>query len=70
MIEKQLEEAYQTIREIVRAKPYPPQEGFKTIFKDVSDRIPAARTANARKFMDTSFLDELEKSGHLHGVAR
>jgi hypothetical protein len=30
----------------LRAKPYPPLEGFKTIIKDASDRVPAAITAN------------------------
>jgi NitT/TauT family transport system substrate-binding protein len=68
--EKQLEDAYQTIREIVRPKPYPSLEGFKTIFKDVSDRIAAAKSANPREFMDTSFLDELDKSGYLDGLTR
>ena len=59
--EKKLEEAYQTIREIVRPKPYPSPEGFKTIFKDLSDRIPAAKTANPKEFMDTSLLEELDR---------
>ena len=68
--EKQLEEAYQTLREIVKIKPYPNLEGFKTIFKDVSDRISAAKTANAREFVDTSFLEELDKSGYIDGLYR
>jgi NitT/TauT family transport system substrate-binding protein len=68
--EKQLEDAYQTLREIVKIKPYPNLEGFKTIFKDVSDRIPAARTANPREFVDTSFLEELDKSGYIDGLYR
>jgi NitT/TauT family transport system substrate-binding protein len=68
--EKQLEDAYQTLREIVKIKPYPNLEGFKTIFKDVSDRIPGAKTANAREFVDTSFLEELDKSGYIDGLYR
>jgi NitT/TauT family transport system substrate-binding protein len=68
--EKQLEDAYQTLREIVKAKPYPNLESFKTIFKDVSDRIPAAKTANAKEFVDTSFLEELDKSGYIDGLYR
>jgi NitT/TauT family transport system substrate-binding protein len=68
--EKQLDDAYQTLREIVKIKPYPNLEGFKTIFKDVSDRIPAARTANPREFVDTSFLEELDKSGYIDGLYR
>jgi len=65
-----LEEAYQTIREIVRPKPYPSVEGFKTIFKDVSDRIPAAKNANPKEFMDTSLLEELDRSGYIDGLYR
>jgi hypothetical protein len=67
---KQLEDAYQTLRETVKAKPYPNLEAFKTIFKDVSDRIPAAKTANPRDFIDTSFLEELDKSGYIDGLYR
>ena len=68
--EKLLEDAYQTLRETVKLKPYPNPESFKTIFKDVSDRIPAAKTANPKDFMDTSFLEELDKSGYIDGLYR
>ena len=68
--EKQLEDAYQTLRETVKQKPYPNLEAFKTIFKDVSDRIPAAKTANAKEFVDISFLEELDKSGYIDGLYR
>jgi len=67
---KQLEDAYQTLRETVKQKPYPNLESFKTIFKDVSDRIPAAKTANPREFVDTSFLEELDKAGYIDGLYR
>ena len=66
--EKQLEDAFQTLREIVKPKPYPNMESFKTIFKDVSDRIPAAKSANPREFVDTSFLEELDKSGYIDSI--
>jgi len=68
--EKQLEDAYQTLRETVKPKPYPNLEAFKTIFKDVSDRIPAAKTANPKEFVDISFLEELDKSGYIDGLYR
>lgn len=68
--EKQLEDAYQTLREVVKAKPYPNMESFKTIFKDVSDRIPAAKSADPREFVDISFLQELDKSGYIDGLYR
>ena len=68
--EKQLDEAYDTLREIVRPKPYPSVEGFKTIFKDVGDRIPAAKTANPKEFIEASFLEELDRSSYIDGLYR
>lgn len=68
--EKQLEDAYQTIREIVKPKPYPSTEGFKTIFKDISDRLPAAKTAKAADFFDRAFIEELDRSGYIDGLYR
>ena len=68
--QKQLEDAYQTLREVVKPKPYPNMESFKTIFNDVSDRIPAAKTADPRVFVDISFLQELDKSGYIDGLYR
>ena len=68
--EKQLEDAYQTLREVIKQKPYPNLEAFKTIFKDVSERIPAAKTANPKDFIDISFLEELDRSGYIDGLYR
>jgi NitT/TauT family transport system substrate-binding protein len=68
--EKQLEDAYQTLREIVKPKPYPSIDGFKTIIKDASDRIPAAKNANPKDFIDASLLDELDRSGYIDGLYR
>ncbi|MGB7952128.1 MAG: ABC transporter substrate-binding protein [Candidatus Binatia bacterium] len=68
--EKQLEDAYQTLREVVKPKPYPSVEGFKTIIKDASDKIPAAKSANPRDFMDTSLLEELDKAGFIDTLYR
>jgi hypothetical protein len=58
--EKQLEDADQTLRDVVKPKPYPNMESFKTIFKDVSDRMPAAKAADPSEFVDVSFLRELD----------
>ncbi len=68
--EKQLEDAYQTLREIIKPKPYPSIEGFKTIIKDAMDRTPAAKTANPKDFMDTTLLEELDRSGYIDGLYR
>ena len=68
--EKRLEDAYQTLRDIVKPKPYPSIDGFKTIIKDASDRIPAARTANAKDFIDITLLEELDRSGYIDSLYR
>ena len=68
--EKQLEDAYQTLREVVKPKPYPSLEGFNTIIKDAIERIPAAKTANAKDFIDSSLLEELDRSGYIDGLYR
>jgi hypothetical protein len=39
-------------------------EGVKTILEGL-DRIPAAKTADPRRFVDSSLIDELEKEGFL-----
>lgn len=68
--EKRIEDAYQALREVVKPKPYPSVEGFKTIINDALDRIPAAKTANPKDFIDTSLLEELDRSGYIDGLYR
>lgn len=68
--EKQIEDAYQTLREIVRPKPYPSADGFATIIKDAIDRQPAAKNANPKDFIDTSLLEELDRSGYIDKLYR
>lgn len=68
--EKQLEAAYEALREVVKPKPYPSVEGFKTILADLSERVPAARTANPKDFIDISLLEELDRSGFIDALYR
>jgi NitT/TauT family transport system substrate-binding protein len=68
--EKRLEDAYQALREIVKPKPYPSLEGFKTIIQDASERIPAAKKANPKDFIDVSLLEELDRSGYMDALYR
>lgn len=68
--EKQIDDAYQTLREVVQPKPYPSIDGFKTIIQDAAARIPAAKNANPKDFMDTSLLEELDRSGYIDGLYR
>ena len=44
--------------------PRTPLEGVRTILEGL-DRVPAAKTADPRRFIDSSILDELEKEGFL-----
>src|SRR6266508_2569922 len=68
--EKELEDTYQLLKSFVQVKPYPTLEGFKTIFEDLAKRVPAAKTANAKEYVDTRFIDELDKSGYIDGLYR
>ncbi len=68
--EKELEDTYQLLKSFIQVKPYPSLEGFKTIFEDLAKRVPAAKTANAKEYVDTRFIDELDKSGYIDGLYR
>jgi hypothetical protein len=54
----------------VQIKPYPTLEGFKTIFEDLAKRVPAAKNANPKEFVDTRFIEELDKSGFIDALDR
>ena len=66
--EKELEDTYQLLKSFVQPKPYPTLDGFKTIFEDLSRRVPAAKCANA--YVDPRFIDELDKSGYIDALYR
>jgi NitT/TauT family transport system substrate-binding protein len=68
--EKVLEDSYQNLKSTAEIKPYPSAEGFKTILDDFAKKLPAARTANPRDFIDARFIQELDKSGYIDGLYR
>jgi len=68
--EKKTEDAYQALREIVKPKPYPSIDGFKTIIKDAAERTPAAKNADPKDFIDANLLEELDRSGLIDGLYR
>src|SRR5215470_12439025 len=68
--EKDAEAAYETLREVVKARPYPSVEGFKTILADLGEKVPAAKTANPKDFIDVSLLEELDRSGFIDALYR
>jgi hypothetical protein len=68
--EAELEEMYQLLRKLVAIKPYPTYEGFQAVFDELEAKIPAARNANPKEFMDTRLLEELDKSGYIDQLYR
>ncbi len=63
--ERDTEEAYQIMRDTLARKPYPTVEGVKAVLEELSPKLPAAKTAQPRDFMDTRFIDELDRSGYI-----
>ena len=63
--DRDTEEAYQIIRDIMPKKPYPTVEGIKAVLDELSPKLPAAKTAQPRDFMDTRFIEELDRSGFI-----
>src|ERR1051325_1929267 len=68
--EKELEDSYQLLRSFVPVKPYPTLEGFKTIIADMAKRVPAAKNADPKDYVDTRFIEELDRSGFIDGLYR
>jgi hypothetical protein len=68
--DRRLDDTYQTLRDIAKPKPYPSLEGFTSIIKDAAARVAAAKTANPKDFMDSSLLQQLDKSGYIDALYR
>jgi NitT/TauT family transport system substrate-binding protein len=68
--ERELEETYQLLKRVTLTKPYPSLEGIRTIVNDLVEQIPAAKTADVKEFVDTRFLEELDKSGYIDRLYR
>ncbi|HEY6991157.1 MAG TPA: ABC transporter substrate-binding protein [Bryobacteraceae bacterium] len=66
--DRDTDEAYQIMRDIMPRKPYPTVEGMKTVLEELGQKLPAARTAQPRDFMDTRFIEELDRSGFIDGL--
>jgi NitT/TauT family transport system substrate-binding protein len=66
--DRDTDEAYQIIRDVTPRKPYPTVEGMKTVLDELALKVPAAKTAQPREFMDTRFIQELDRSGFIDGL--
>jgi ABC-type nitrate/sulfonate/bicarbonate transport system substrate-binding protein len=68
--EKDLDEAYEILASLTQRKPYPTLEGFKNIIAELSAKIPAAKSADPKDFVNIRFLDELDRSGYIDKLYR
>lgn len=68
--QKELDEAYEILEGLTQRKPYPTLEGFKNILSELSLKVPAARTADPKDFVDVRFLEELDRSGFIDELYR
>gem|GEM_PF-126308 len=68
--ERDLDDAYQILRGFMPRKPYPTLDGFKMVFAELADQIPAAKTADPRDFVDTRLIEEFDRSGYIDGLYR
>ena len=65
--ERDLEDSYQLLRSFIQPKPYPNLDGFKPIFEEAGKRLPVVRQRPPMRkdFVDTRFIEELDKSGYI-----
>ena len=68
--QKELDESYEILDSLTQRKPYPTLEGFKSIIGDLIPKIPAAKSAEPKDFVDVRFLEELDRSGYIDGLYR
>ena len=66
--DRDTDEAYQIMRDVTPRKPYPTVEGMKAVLDELALKLPAAKTAQPREFMDTRFVEELDRSGFIDGL--
>ena len=60
-----LSEFSSRMRDILPRKPYPTVEGIKAVLDELSPKLPVAKTAQPRDFMDIRFIDALDRSGFI-----
>jgi NitT/TauT family transport system substrate-binding protein len=66
--DRDTDEAYQIMRDVTPRKPYPTVEGMKTVLDELALKVPAAKAAQPREFMDTRFIEELDRSGFIDAL--
>jgi len=67
---KVLEEAWDWHSRFMPEAPYPPADGYQLVLHDIAEKNPKAAQANAKDYIDTRFVKELEDSGFIKGLYR
>ena len=68
--DREQDDAVQVLRSFLPRKPYPTMDGFKAVFAELADQIPAAKSADPKDYVDTRLLEELDRSGYIDGLYR
>ena len=68
--DREQEEALQVLRSFLPRKPYPTIDGFKAVFAELAEQIPAAKSADPKDFIDSKLLEEFDRSGYIDGLYR
>jgi NitT/TauT family transport system substrate-binding protein len=63
-----LESTYQSYLQATDRKLYPNVEGMRIALEEVAKRVPAAKNKKPEEFINTRFLDDLDKEGFLKQV--
>jgi len=65
---KPVEESWDWHVQYIPNAPYAPLDGYQTILQDMAATNPKAAQANARDFIDSRFIKELEDSGFIKSL--
>jgi ABC-type nitrate/sulfonate/bicarbonate transport system substrate-binding protein len=65
---KAQEETWQWHTRYIPDAPYPPLDGYQLVLQDMAATNPKAALANAKDYIDTRFVKELEDSGFIKNL--
>ena len=65
-----LESSYQAYASTTPRKPYPTLKGLQFLLDRLAPQMPQAKAAKPERFVDMSFLQELEKEGFFNEMAK
>jgi hypothetical protein len=63
-----LDETYRMFVEMIPAKPYGTEEGWRNLLEVLSSTNPKAKQLDAKEMFDYSYLREIDKSGFIDAL--